>query len=242
MPCAICGSAKTVKSHIVPRSLFHAMKRPGKQLIGSLQADGGYKHLQSGYWDSTILCIEHEARLAPYDDYGATFCKSFLAQCVRNPRETDIDNPNPTLLVQFASACVWRFAASRGRGKPAILLGPYATKIANSLFHGEMFTPLLLISRHGYNVSEGKLLNIGSLPFRYQEEGIHFWRFIVCGLIFDLKMDNRSAILAMKTLSVNDRTRISIIENLSQNPMRDRHIAPVLLRMLPRSKRQKRKI
>jgi hypothetical protein len=223
MSCIVCGAAKTVKSHIVPRSLFHAMTKPGKQLIGNPRIGGGYKLLQSGYWANTILCAEHEAHLAPYDDYGATFCKSFLVQLERNSREAELDNPKPILLVQLANACVWRFAASRGQGKPATLLGPYATKLAGSLFRDETFDPLLLISRHGYLENNESFLNIGSLPFRYQEQGIHSWRFIVCGLIFDLKMDNRSAIPAMKTLSVNNRVKISIFEDFPQNPMRSPH-------------------
>jgi hypothetical protein len=55
-------------------------------------------------------------------------------------------------------------------------------------------------------------------------------------------MDNRSAIPAMKTLSVNNRVKISIFEDFPQNPMRDLHIAPALLSMSRRSKRPKPKL
>lgn len=238
MGCTICGDEKTVKSHIVPRSLFHAMKRPNKPIIGNAQSGVGYQYLQSGHWDRNILCARHEAELGIYDEYGANFCKAFLAQLRAGKNAVEVENPRPKRLVQFAGACVWRFAASRGCGYPQKLLGPYAAEVEEMLFHGGDFNPLLLISRHGYQ-DRGVLLNMGALPFIYHEEGLRFWRFIVCGLIFDLKLDNRSPIAAMKTLAVNDAKSISLFEDFPQNPMRDPAVRSSLLRMSRRSPRGK---
>ncbi len=241
MICVICGASNTVKSHIIPRSLFHAAKRPNKPIIANAPSGIGYQILQSGHWDKSILCAEHEADFGIYDEYGAVFCKAFLTQLRAGKVRAVIENPQPERLVGFASACVWRFAASRTQGNPGKLLGPYAAKLEEMLFRGGAFDPLLLISRHGYQDRSGALLNMGTLPFAYREERLRFWRFIVCGLIFDLKLDNRGPIPAMKTLAVNDMKLVTIFEDFPQNPARDSTIGPSLTRMSARSQQRFRK-
>jgi len=242
MACVVCGVEGTVKSHIIPRSLFHATKRPNKPIVANAVSGIGYQFLQSGHWDKEILCTLHEAVLGIYDEYGVIFCKSFLTQLRAGKMEAVIANPHPERLVRFVSACVWRFAASRGHGKPAKLLGPYADKLEEMLFRESAFDPPLLISRHGFQDRNGALLNMGTLPFIYFEEGLRFWRFIVCGLIFDLKLDNRGPIPAMKTLAINAERSITVFEDFPQNPARDPAIGPSLMRMSAKQPNRFRKL
>lgn len=230
MGCIRCGASPTVKSHIIPRALFHLMKRPGRPLVGG-RADGpGYKILQSGDWDNTFLCKGHEAELGRFDAYGVRFCRSFKQMLERGLREIRVRNSQPQLLVGFATACVWRMAVSRSDHRPERLLGPYANRLANSLFGNQRFNPLLLLSCHGFHDNAGDLLNIGVLPHVYYEEGIRFWRFIVCGLIFDLKLDNRSPVRAMEPLAVNEKMEIVLFEDFPQEILRTR-LAESLFRM-----------
>ncbi len=62
-------------------------------------------------------------------------------------------------------------------------------------------------------------MNMGALPYRYVEEGIHFWRFIVSGLIFDLKLDARAAPRAMAVLAVNDQAEVTLFGDFPQSVM-----------------------
>lgn len=132
MPCVICGSAVTVRSHIIPRSLFRMSLRAGRPVVGSRRSGSGYQYLQSGFWDEDILCAEDEAKLCLPDDYAARFCRKFVAASADGSFSATIPNPKPGMLVTFAGACVWRMAASRTHGRPEAartLRGPPARHV-----------------------------------------------------------------------------------------------------------------
>jgi hypothetical protein len=231
MGCIVCGATPTVKSHIIPRALFHDMKRPGQQFIASRPDEPGYVIPQSGAWDDSLLCARHERELGRPDNYGVRFCRRFAALCKVDPMKAVVENRTPSLLVDFAASCVWRMAASRTGHKPELWLGPYAKRLQNSLFGNAHYEPKLLVSRHAFQIERGRTLNMGLLPFRYKEEGIRFWRFSVCGLIFDLKLDGRRAPPAMETLFVNNVREIALFEDFPQNAMRTPGVGQSLSRI-----------
>lgn len=228
--CEICGSSKTVRSHIIPRALFRLSARPGKAVIGNRRDGPGYQYLQSGFWDDRILCAEHESDLGAPDDYAARFCRKFVVASADGYFSATIPNPKPELLVAFASACVWRMAVSRSEGRPERMLGPYAERLRALLFDGLSFDPMLLISRSAF-VSKGEAFSLGMLPYRHEELGIRFWRFVTCGLIFDLKLDNRATPPPMAILAVNNSTEILLHEDFPHEAMRTPSVAASLLRM-----------
>jgi hypothetical protein len=119
--------------------------------------------------------------------------------------------------VSFAAACVWRLAVSRTHNKSEQMLAPYAARIRATLFDGEPFDPFLLISRSSY-VTGREQLNLGVLPNLYHELGLRFWRCVTCGLIFDLKLDNRPAPPPIAILGVNDSREIYVHEDFPQTP------------------------
>ncbi|SFI52405.1 hypothetical protein [Caulobacter sp. UNC279MFTsu5.1] len=231
MGCLICTTSPTVKSHILPRALFHAMKREGQQLVAGRKDGPGYRVLQSGEWDDRLLCAEHEAALGGFDRYGVEFCREAKRQMDSGKRALEIPNPKPRALVGFACACIWRYAASRSGGRPERALGPYAQRLKEVLFEASDFSPLLLVSRHAYEIDAGETMNLAMLPHIYNEEELRFWRFIVCGLIFDLKLDNRPPPPAMATLAVNDLAEIHLFEDFPQKIMRQPALARSLQRM-----------
>ena len=231
MGCLICSAEPTVKSHIIPRALFHAMKRDGHQLVGGRGDGPGYRVLQAGDWDDRLLCSRHEAALGEADRYGVAFCLEAKRQSDMGKHYYDVANPRPDLLVAFASACVWRYAASRSNGRPERALGPYAGKIQRALFEQGDFSPFLLVSRHAYEIEPGQIMNMGVLPHLYHEEGIRFWRFIVLGLIFDLKLDNRATPPPMAILGVNDQNLIRLSDDFPQKVMRVPGFARSLIRL-----------
>jgi hypothetical protein len=202
--------------------------RPGRQVIGNRRDGPGYTYLQSGFWDQEILCADHEHRLHGPDDYASRFCRRFIeAMGSESSVTVTVSNPKPGKLVAFAAACVWRMAASRSGGQPAAMLGPYAARIEAMLFDGVAFDPVLLVSRSAY-VRGSEQIKLGTLPHLYHEQGIRFWRFIACGIIFDLKLDNRAAPPAMATLAVNAALKITLFPDFPQEVRRDRAIATSL--------------
>lgn len=232
MGCFVCASENTVKSHIIPRALFHMMKRPGKQFVGSRAAGAeGFTFPQSGFLDDTIMCASHDAKLGMFDRYAAVFCRRFKEAMEAGHAVATIPNPKPELLVDFAGACVWRAAVSRTGHRPQRHLGPYAGRLQESLFGAAAFRPLLLIQRHALHDSRGELLNMGALPYPYKEEGIRFWRFIVGGLIFDLKLDARTPPPAMAMIAVNAATEITLFEDFPRDVRREPLIGDSLRRM-----------
>ena len=236
MPCVICGSADTVRSHIIPRSLFRMSLRPGRPVVGSRRSGSGYQYLQSGFWDNDILCATHESQLGLQDDYAARFCRKFLAASADGSFSATIPNPQPSMLVSFAAACVWRMAVSRSRGRPEVMLGPYAKRLSAMLFENQFYDPMLLVSRSAF-VRAKEELRMGVLPHRYFESGIRFWRFVTCGLIFDLKLDNRTTPPAMATLAVNDAAEVLLHLDFPQDVRGSPDLAASLLRMGVEKKR-----
>jgi hypothetical protein len=216
------------------------MKRPGKTVIGNFRDGPGYKILQSGYWDDNILCDKHEALLGSADKYGIEFCRQFVDHRKNSDGEVDIPNPHPSQLVDFASACVWRMAVSRTSGAPAMWLGPYAQKLADRLYGNGDFEPSLLISRHGLHLESGKEHNIGTLPYRYFEQGLRFWRFICTGLVFDLKLDNRPAPPALAIFAVNDADKVYLHPDLPQSILNVPGLASAHAQMTAPRERYKR--
>ncbi len=229
MPCVICGASPTVKSHIIPRSLFRHGLTPNSQVIGSLRDGPGYHHLQSGFWDGSILCASHEAVFQIPDDYAAKVVRATM-EGVGPDDTTTLRNPTPRHLVLFAAACVWRMAASRTEGRPERTLGPYAERLRAMIFNGSDFDPLLLLSRSAYRIGE-KSVAVSVLPHRCKEFGIGFWRFIAAGLVFDLKLDNRSVPPEMGMLAVNAAEHFTLFPDLPVDVRADRPLFASLASM-----------
>jgi hypothetical protein len=205
----------------------------GEQMVGP-HADGfGQRVLQSGVWDDRILCAEHEAALNEVDKYGIKFCQEWVWQCAlwRNGPVLEVRNPHPERLVSFACASVWR-AAARGGVSPQRKLGPYADRLARRIFEDDLgFNPPLLISRLGMLNANGEGMNMAVIPTRWNIRGLHFWRFSVCGLVFDLQLDARpTPLLPGMDVPMNHRTTALIL----LEPPRDVRTAPALMESMAR--------
>ncbi len=235
MPCMVCDEEKTVRSHIIPRALIHAMKRPGRGLVMNRRSDTGWVECQSGAVDTRLLCERHEARLGVFDAYAVRLCKTIKREIDAGQLVIEVSNPEPTRLVAFAASVVWRYAASRSDLTPQRALGPYAERIEQLLFHDEPFDPPLLVSLNAYRLNGPEIMNMGAYPHLYSELDRRFWRFIVCGVIFDLMLDNRGPPPPMATLTVNGRSTFTLFDDFPAKVMREPKLATALTAMtLPR--------
>jgi hypothetical protein len=208
MPCVICGDPITVKSHILPRALFHDMKR-GVPIIGPRRDGGGYQTLQSGGWDDQILCERHEAALGLFDTAGVTFCRDHAKAVGLTPNAAfrDIPIKSAETLISFACACVWRRATSEHMRSGTELLGPYDGRLRRRLFEGDSsWEPELAITRHQIRDAHGAAMNLVIVPTPWRIAERHFWRFSIHELIFDLKFDQRPTPASADLFPVNGQT------------------------------------
>jgi hypothetical protein len=229
MSCLVCGANETIRSHIIPRSLFRLTKGDRKLVARTRRGDTGWDVSQSGFYDDDILCSEHEERLGPFDDYAARFCRTFMAKAANGAMSVAVRNGRPDLLVGFACAVVWRWAASRSPTGPDDLLGPSAFAIRDLLFGDVPFDPLLLLSRNAFHIS-GERLEMNVLPVRHVELDRQFWRFITCGIIFDLKLDERPTPPEMAVLAANAQQEVHLFEDFPQDALRVPGLRAALIR------------
>ena len=188
--CAICADSPTVRSHVIPRALFHDSKRQGRTLImGGVEP--GHRVAQSGKWTSRILCAEHERQLGTCDDYGVAFCRAWR----RSGRAGDavVPNQRPALLVDFAVACMWRMAAAVSDGRPGRIMGVNADLIEGRLFGpGEGCEPAVSIEPFELDDGRGQPLVFGLLPSPVLPDR-RSWHFIVSRLRFLADFDSSAA-------------------------------------------------
>lgn len=204
--CAVCAKRPTVRSHILPRALFHDSKRPGRTVvIGGLE--DGYRVSQSGKLDHSILCEDHERQLGPADEYGIAFCRAWRRLAKGDNGPVLVPNPRPTLLVDFALTCIWRMAASKTGGRPVRALGPYTDLVEGRIFGpGESCDPAVVIESLEMDDGKGAPLIIGVLPCPAQADGSS-WHFIVSGLRFVVDF---SGVSGKQSKRVNSLTFVPI--------------------------------
>lgn len=156
--CAVCGAQPTVKSHIIPRGLAHDLRGDSKHLIGGSIFRPGISLPQSGRWDSKILCAQHEAALTVYDDYGIRFVRAFRAAPFDGrDRVTILPNPIPSHLQLFFLAMIWRKDLSNQVMGETSKLGPYAEKIAASLFEGRLINAPVVLMRSPTSINDQRI-------------------------------------------------------------------------------------
>lgn len=189
--CLVCGEAKTVKSHILPRSLMHDLRGNGGQYVHEI-AHGrvGTKYLQSGPIDKGILCLAHEQLTQEADKYGAEFCRRILATVPQGGPRAQVPNPQPDLLVKFACQTVWRMAVSKhGLGEQT--LGPYAPQLREMIFAGSGWQPLVFLARNHLTVERREEAKLAIAPFPVRLGSVRCWLFSVSGVQFYVKLDQR---------------------------------------------------
>lgn len=149
MVCKVCGNDRTVKSHLIPRSIFHDMRGRASHLRGF--ANGRSIIFQAGAFDRQILCQAHEDMLCDADTYGTGFLRRFAAlapQDCKDQMYTFLDNPRPDLLLDFACAVVWRHGVSAHGSLDERTLSPWDSLLKDRLFLGsKSFSPVLVLER-----------------------------------------------------------------------------------------------
>lgn len=179
---------RLVKSHILPRALMMDQKREAKELWGLDSKQDGFVGLQSGYW-KRFLCADHEGRFNEADRYAVDFCRRFATERRSVYRGTvfELDNPHPDRLADFVYSSIWRTMVA----VKSPSLGPYLQRLTDHLFGDKPVDFPLLITRAGHVDNHGRDSNITVLSHEAKVDNLRFTRFMVAGLAWWVKVDNR---------------------------------------------------
>lgn len=153
----------------------------------------GVRYSQSGLWDDSILCAEHERELHIGDDYAIRLVRNFPK--VSSPLETgfgfNVRNPKLQLLLKFIHSIVWRYVVSRDGQRFGLNLGPYLEMVRNYVFLGAGQPLQAIVGRSNLRDPSGKSLEIGIPPYRQKFKHRNVWHFQIGGFDFYLKTDQR---------------------------------------------------
>ena len=202
MPCLNCGSPATCRAHILPGAV-------GKDII--ISADDGRKALslaapdrtdntlQSGIFDSDILCGACDGKLGLYDDHAIHISRllgTHAEVLTRNDFTIQRDKGvNHQHLALFAAAVLWRASVSTYRELWQFSLeAPEQERFRAMAFQEIVDVPTVAILRL---VSENPIAHKAarlamSYPGRFITDDGH-WRakFSIRGLLFLIKIGQR---------------------------------------------------
>lgn len=141
MKCRFCNREfrKLAKAHIIPRSFFKAVRSNSKYsiLIQASKKEIKKEFKQAGIFDTSILCIECEARFKSFDDHGyRVFTNVFKKPSVYldssgNPCALLLPKVRYDLLKLFVLSLVWRASVSSLPFFSHVSLGPHEARIRN---------------------------------------------------------------------------------------------------------------
>ena len=242
MGCRICGAAKTVKSHIIPRALMFDIRGDEPYLHTVTQDQMGTKFSQSGPIDDQILCLLHEQQTEDADRYGIEFCRRVIAEVPQNGERALVQNSNPDLLVRFACLIVWRHCISK-HGPGICALGPYGQQLQTAIFDDVSRLPILYLARNHLRMDNQTESTIALAPFPVRLADVRCWLFSVSGVQFYLKLDKRSLPGDGESFAANGADPVTLLQlgpTLAHNvPILQSMMANMVLRRKPGSPRSK---
>lgn len=193
MPCSVCGSPNTVRSHIIPRALIHDSKDGHQAVIYGERGRPGYKFQQSGKYDHDILCELHERITGDLDKYAVDFIRAINlgGQSVRDDPAIDIPNPDRRRLVRFALSVIWREVFSANGVARAFSLGGWSSAMREAIFADADIQVPIIVSYQRFTDENNNRVPIGIHPFRVRMLDRNFWQFAAVGCAFWTCVDSR---------------------------------------------------
>lgn len=121
MPCLECGNPDTCRAHIIPKGIGRDIIKASdhRQTLSLAVPDRIDDHIQSGVFDTNILCEDCDRKLGIYDSHAIAMTRLLGTPnemltgdtfCLHRP-----EGVNHEHLALFAAAVVWRAAVSNYR-------------------------------------------------------------------------------------------------------------------------------
>lgn len=188
MPCKVCGAAKTVRSHILPKAVTKDLRRGAPHAIQGSSRHYGIRKTPGGAFSDHLLCDHHEKSTSSYDTYGVAFLRRAKeAFDAFGPESFWVENPNPKMFSKFVAAVIWREVHSFSLEN----LGPYETIIRNHVFaDGDLDWPIM-VWRDFFTLDQGKAIEFNTHPYRTKFLDRNAWMFTALGFSFIAVCDKR---------------------------------------------------
>lgn len=132
MNCHVCGNQKTIKAHLIPRSMCtevqvgksHAVTNSSVQFTSS----------QSGLWDVGILCEKHDGQLGQYEEVALKAFQKLRSEAVgKDSGSYELMEISSESLLKFYAAILYKYGITR-KELGRIELGPFLNPIQDFLF------------------------------------------------------------------------------------------------------------
>ena len=184
------------------------MRANSPRLVSGSRHRTGVMFKQNGDWDDRILCETHEKIIGCADDYGIGFCRKWqeARSVIYDGRAFEVPNSRPDMLLHFAYAVVWRHAMALDVYS-SLSLAHYERQILDSLLTRGPYGLQLLIGASPL-VLKGEPVNIGLPPYHERLLGLNVVHFVVSGLSFYLKTDQRTFPASWTPFLANNNERV----------------------------------
>lgn len=212
--CKLCDQDKPlIEAHIFPDWAYRPLKDKGKHFI---QLTEGLKErkLQSGHWDSNILCKECDGDvIGKYDTYAADFFNQDFSPLLTTFKETNkeavtyhVKDFNYTKLYIYIISIFWRASITNNAAFAKVDLGPYEN-IAKEIIlsgvpkHEDIFEVAIFAAEPP---ASGERFEKSVIhPFRTKFGDANCYRFVIAGFEFVLKVDQRKSNLHITGITMH---------------------------------------
>lgn len=190
MACLVCGHAKTIDAHLIPRAFaLEVQASPGERHLLVHHGAKGYKKTNTGLYDPNILCGNCDGVLGKHEGYVYELLKKVRAQHSLAGKILSVDPVEGDKVVRFGAGIAWKYAATR-RELGRIALGPYQDVLAAVAFELGSIPPEIDLTAFQLQAGDDEVYFYRA-PFLDRKEGVNIVRFSVGGFVFFLKVDRR---------------------------------------------------
>lgn len=193
--CKLCGNtAKLVKAHIIPKSLYKVLRGSTGSVIKIITNTAGVhpKRIPMGIYDPNIVCEDCEKLFSPWDDYAKWFFEKNTPKVISNKGRVvayDYGIPDYQKLKLFFVSLLWRAHASQLPFFRMVELGKHETDVVNKIRSsdpGNSDEYSIILARFNHQLAE-----VIQNPFRSRIFGINCYRFYLPSYFFVIKFDKR---------------------------------------------------
>lgn len=188
--CLRCGSAPTIKAHLVPKAFAMEVKAArGEQHL--VQTPGQHRptRTNTGLYDPDLLCAGCDGILGAHEGYAHSVLQDLRSLSGRVWSLVPVPTIDGDRMVRFAAGLVWKFCSTRkefGR----IDVGPYSDVLREAAFADGPIPPCLDVTLIRLIELDGDVYFYRNpKPDRHDDRNLV--RFCVGSFLVFLKIDKR---------------------------------------------------
>jgi len=202
MACRNCGSAPTIRAHIIPKSFAREARGDGKH-IASVTWDHS-RSVQSGFWDDCILCTACDGVLGAFDKYAIEVCRAHANYPFAVDRISKLF-ADGSKLAKFVNAVIWRSSISQHSECSDVDLAERCNSVKNGLFGCARAGDLLPVFALPYKFSGLPPLGFYTHPVRHLlRDKVTAYSFSLGGFRFTAILEAARLTQELRRLVIND--------------------------------------